>query len=198
MPPPDRKPHQGDPAAALVFLLPWIAGAAAVMIGLRWPIDEGAVWLQSLCISLPSFVILYGLLSLRRRITPGWLALGLASSVFYVIAGALLAYAVNARFDRSERSEHVVEVLSTDSRGHGKNSSYHAVVTGWDAEEPRRDIRIAAKVHRALERNPGAKLRLRIGAGALGHLWIEDATVLAPKELTNRGRTTDGLQIEPP
>jgi hypothetical protein len=128
-------------------------------------------------LTLPILAVLF--LLMRGR--PAALLLMLATFPLVVMMGGLdggsILMIVNAKLDRSERHQHLAEVVSRHTET--SDSGTTNVVTVRDWRDARRTLEIGVG-NGAYDRSlPGAKYRITTGAGRLGWEWRVGPAVLA-------------------
>ena len=131
-------------------------------------------------LTLPILAVLF--LLIRGR--PAALLLILLTFPLVVMMGGLdggsILMIVNAKLDRSERHQHLTEVVSRHTET--SDSGTTNVVTVRDWRDARRQIEIGVG-NGAYDRSlPGAKYRITIGAGRLGWEWrVGPAVLVEPR-----------------
>jgi hypothetical protein len=185
----EKIPYVTEPASAarefkrwLAFALPTIllvTGLAAGVIGmLRYPpLDEGNVFLSSLLVSVPLFILFtwfsFHLLKGRSSSHRELIGVFFFSLFVFPLAGNCFNTFFNGALDLSPPEAHRVAVLQKKTvRSDGENS-YYAVVRSWreDTAEPTEKLEVSRRLYQSLE--PGSSfMTITTKPGAFGFEWI--------------------------
>jgi hypothetical protein len=183
-PRPTRKAHP-IVWAGLTFVAMFVAMPFLIWADSSSPLVR--TWDTVVCYALGSLltVPILAVLFLLIRGRPAALALMLVTFPILVMMGGLdggsILKIVNAKLDKSERQQHMTEVVSRHTETGDTDTTNVVTVRDW--RDARKKIEIGVG-NGAYDRSlPGAKYRITTGAGRLGWEWrVGPAVLVQPRQ----------------